>query len=145
MTIKVASACQLKLFACCLLLGVPTLGCGERKIFPVHGRIVDPQGNPVKGLKRGAVEFQSLEAKASANASIDDNGNFQLSTEASGDGAHLGRHRVAILRPHLGPEHPVPLVIDAKYEKFETSGLEVTVEPKNNEVQLKVQLYKGGS
>jgi hypothetical protein len=33
-------------------------------------------------------------------------------------------------------------VIHPKYEKFETPGLEVVVEPKNNQINLTVDLYK---
>jgi hypothetical protein len=129
----------------CLFLAALAGGCSQQVIYPVHGRIVDPDGRPITGLKGGAVEFQSLEAKMSANASIDENGEFRLTTETAGDGAHLGKHRVAILRPYYGPEQPAPHLIHPKYESFDTSGLEAIVEPRDNQVELKVELYKRAS
>lgn len=117
-------------------------GCSQRTIYPVKGTLVDMDGTPITTMKGGAIEFQCLDAKISANGSIDEKGEFRLTTETPGDGAHVGKHRVAILRPYLGPETPVAHVIDPRYEDFETSRLEVTVEPKENEIELKVELYK---
>ncbi len=126
-----------------LLLPFWLAGCGQKLIYPVHGRIVDPQGNPVTGLKGGAVEFEALEGKSSANGSIEADGSFTLTTKTPADGAHVGKNRVLIQRPFISPERPVPPVIEPKYEKFETSGLVIQVEPKNNEVELKVDLAPG--
>lgn len=117
-------------------------GCGSKSIYPVHGKIVDADGQPMTDLKGGAVEFDGGDSKTSANAAIGEDGSFQLSTSRAGDGAHVGKHRVAITRRYLGPENPVPAIIEPRYEKFETSGLEVTVEPKDNEVKLTVQRVK---
>lgn len=117
-------------------------GCGTKTIYPVHGQIVDADGKPITEMKGGAVEFDCVDAKSSANSSIDEAGKFRLTTQSPGDGAHLGKHRVAITRPYIGPEQPVPHVIDPKYEKFETSGLEVVVEPKDNAITLKVVRVK---
>jgi hypothetical protein len=119
-------------------------GCGQKSVYPVRGQIVDAAGNPIAGLKGGAVEFESVDVKSSANGSIDEQGNFRLTTSSPGDGAHVGKQRVAITRPYFGPERPAPFVIDPKYEKFETSGLEAVVEPKENVIQFKVELFKGG-
>jgi len=127
---------------CWALLCPLLLGCAQKNIYPVHGQVVDPEGKPISGMKGAAIEFQSLEAKLSANASVDDNGRFHLTTDSPGDGAHIGKHRVAIIRPYLGPETPAAHVIDPKYERFDTSGLEVTVEPKDNRIQLKVERYR---
>ena len=62
-------------------------------------------------------------------------------TSHSGDGAHVG-HRVAITRAYIGPENPVPPIVDTRYEKFETSGLEVTVDAKDNDVKLTLNRVK---
>jgi hypothetical protein len=126
-----------------VLLAVLAAGCGQQQIYPVHGQLVDPDGNPILGMKDGSVDFEALDAKASANASIGEDGSFRLTTNKPGDGAYLGRHRVAITRPYFGPERPAPYVIDPKYEKFETSELVVTVEAKVNQIKLKVERYKG--
>jgi hypothetical protein len=126
-------------FALILLL---VLGCGSNSIYPVRGQIVDADGKPVSGLAGGAVEFDGGESKTSANGSIADDGTFKLSTSRANDGAHLGKHRVSITRPYKGPENPVPPVINTRYERFDTSGLEVVVEPKDNEVKLTVERVK---
>jgi hypothetical protein len=125
-----------------LALAILAAGCGSKKIYPVHGKIVDSEGKAIAGLKGGAVEAEAVDAKASANGSIKEDGTFQLTTERPSDGAYLGKHRIAIMRPYLGPEQPAPHVIDPKYEKIETSGLEITVEPKENSVTLTVDRVK---
>jgi hypothetical protein len=125
------------------LLAAVSAGCNAKPIYPVRGRIVDPEGKAITGLKGGAVEFEAVDVKASANGPIEEDGTFRLTTERPGDGAHLGRHRVAITRPYFGPEKPAPYVIDPKYERFDTSGLDVTVGPKDNEVRLVVGRYRG--
>ena len=63
-------------------------------------------------------------------------------TQTAGDGAHVGKHRVAITRRYVGPENPVAHLIHPKYEKYETSGLEITVEPKSNVLRIPVQWHK---
>jgi hypothetical protein len=124
------------------VLAVVVAGCGGREIYPVRGQLVDPDGNPITGMKDAAVEFECVDAASSANGTVNDDGTFTLTTEKAGDGAHLGKHRISIQRPYLGPEQQAPYVIDPKYEKFETSDLTYVVEPKSNDVKLMVQRYK---
>ena len=118
-------------------------GCGQKTIYPVSGQLIDPDGKPITGMAGGAVEFEATDVKSSANGSIDENGRFTLTTERPGDGAHVGVHRVAITRPYTSPDTPAPYVVHPKYESFATSGLVVNVEPKTNEVTLKVERYTG--
>jgi hypothetical protein len=127
---------------CAILLATFALGCAKSDIYPVRGHIVDAEGNPITALKGGAVEFEAIEGNSSANSSIDDEGGFRLTTKSPGDGAKVGKHRVSIQRRYIGPETPVPHVILPRYEKFESSGLEVTVEPKDNVIKLEVLLNK---
>lgn len=117
-------------------------GCGTQTVFPVSGTLVDTEGKPITEMKGGAVEFEALDGKSSANGSIDDQGKFRLTSKTPGDGAEVGKYRVVVTRPYVGPENPVPHVILPKYEKHESSGLEVTVEPKNNVIELKVERVK---
>jgi hypothetical protein len=130
-----------KTFALLLLL-VALAGCGRRTIYPVHGRVVDADGEKIEGLAGGAVEFESVDVPMSANGVIDGEGKFRLTTKHPGDGAHLGKHRVMITRPYFGPDTPAPHVIHPRYESPETSGLSVVVEPKDNEVVLKVERHR---
>ena len=133
------AACRIAIW---LIFGLLVTGCGQRLIYPVRGQIVDKAGNPIPGIADSVVEFDSLDHQASANAVVDEQGNFRLSTLAIGDGGHVGKHRVAILRPDRGADVRVPHVIDPKYEKFETSNLTVTVEPRDNVIKLEVDLFR---
>ena len=117
-------------------------GCSKQTVFPVSGTLVDMEGKPITEMKGGAVEFEALDGKSSANGGIDEHGKFRLTSKTPGDGAELGKYRVVVTRPYVGPENPVPHVILPKYEKHESSGLEVTVEPKDNVIELKVERVK---
>ncbi len=119
-------------------------GCGRSDIYPVKGRVVDMQGQPIAGLKGGSVEFESTNPPSSANGVIEADGSFRLTTKVLGDGARLGKHRVMIMRPFFGSDSPRPFAIDPKYENSTTSGLEVTVQPRDNVVELKVERIQQG-
>jgi hypothetical protein len=122
-------------------LAIP--GCKGTKIYPVEGVVVDAKDQPIKELKGSVVEFDSLEEKISANGVIDEHGKFKLTTKTPGDGAWLGKHRVLIARGEVEVDVKTPRVILSKYEAFETSGLEATVEAKSNHITLKVERIKG--
>src|SRR5689334_12194764 len=62
-------------------------GCGQQDIYPVHGVVVDPQGQPLTELKGSRVIFENREAKSSAMAAIDADGGFWLTTLKPKDGA----------------------------------------------------------
>ena len=124
-----------------LLLAVA--GCGQQQIYPVHGQVVDPDGNPVTELKGGTVEFENPEFHSSALGVIEADGSFWLTTRQPRDGAFLGKNLVCVSRPYATPEQRAPYVILPKYDSFTTSGLAVTVEPKHNEVRLTVERVRG--
>jgi hypothetical protein len=60
---------------------------------------------------------------------IEEDGSFQLSTFSEADGAIAGRHRVLISPGRVRGETPGTRkpTLHAKYESFETSGLEATI------------------
>jgi hypothetical protein len=89
------------------------------------------------------VEFENKEFKSSAMGVIEADGTFWLTTLKRKDGASLGKNLVCISRPYATPEQRAPYVIDPRYDSFATSGLEVTVEPKHNEVRLTVERVRG--
>lgn len=125
-----------------VVLGLVLSGC-NRSIYPVEGQVVDMDGKPITELKGCSVEFDSLEAKKSATGTIDEHGKFCMTTERDGDGAWLGRHRVLISRPEWETDsRPKPRVILEKYETFEKSKLEATVEARSNSIELKVERVK---
>ena len=118
-------------------------GCGSGEYFPVSGRVVDTEGQVIEGLEDAQIEFESTEGKTSSVGIIQPDGTFSLYTQKPGDGALPGRHRILIARKYLDPERAVPRSIDPKYERFETSGLEVDLEKKDNKLaDFKLTRYK---
>jgi hypothetical protein len=114
-------------------------GCGGGSVYPVRGQIRYREGDPARDLAGGTVEFQSEEATKSARGPIDADGRFELSTEKPGDGALPGKHKVLIVPPEGdSPEARRKHSLDPKYSRYETSGLEATVEEKTNEITLTV-------
>jgi hypothetical protein len=85
------------------------------------------------------VIFQCDTEEMSAKAPIDQEGGFVLGTYTQTDGAVAGKHKVSIAQPapETGEYRPLEIV-DRKYESMEATDLEVTIEPKRNDVALKV-------
>ena len=125
-----------------LILTLFLAGCGSAKKAPVKGQIVYEDGTPVTGLVDGEIVFEPVnfeDNNYSAYGIIDAQGNFTLRTEKANDGAIVGENRVLIKQQVINPERPPPKVIEDKYEKFETSGITVNVEPgKENNFTIKV-------
>jgi hypothetical protein len=126
-----------------VLLPLLAPGCGSAKVYPVEGDVVFPDGTPLRG---GLVIFEpkAAEGEVSLTGSrgeIDQNGHFRMTTFKRGDGALAGVNRVLIAPPSSGkdPERErIPEVIDPKYRKFETSGLEFTVTSDRKKNYLKI-------
>jgi hypothetical protein len=139
--VKQQSLC---LLACAVAL-VSLGGCSSGEpIYPVTGRIIFADGKPVPG---GIIEFQAIDggSKANPRGTIGVEGKFNMITPPEREGAVTGMYR-AIVRafdPAYNDEAhgfkiPPPL-IDRRYEKYETTDLEVLVEPKANEVTITVE------
>lgn len=106
----------------------------------------------------------------SAEGYTNADGEFSMTTYASGDGAILGEHRIVVTPPPPRPadnarriaeisqfegvtaediekmkSEPAPPLIARKYADFETSGLTFTVEAKSDNVcDLTVERMKAG-
>jgi hypothetical protein len=121
------------------------LGCGSRTIYPVTGNIVYKHSQAAaRDLAGYLVTLESLEKPVGATGTVREDGSFEISTENSGDGALLGKHKVAITPPiptDVDNLRPVS-VLPRRYEKFQTSGLEIVVEAKTNVVELIVEKQK---
>jgi hypothetical protein len=117
------------------LVAVLAAGCGGSAYHPATGRLVDPAGNPIPGLAGGSVVFETTAGgtAVSASGAIDKDGRFTLSTEALGDGAAAGTHRVLISPPDAAGDIAAKKVIHPKYEAFDTSGLTAVVKPGPND------------
>lgn len=119
-----------------------TAGCGPGgpALHSAAGKVVFRDGRPVTA---GMVEFAPADGGPAARAKVGPDGRFTLTT---GDrpGAVAGSHRVMVLSMAVsdGAVHghrTKMTTVHPKYARFETSGLERTVEPdKSNEFTLTV-------
>lgn len=117
-------------------------GCGQR-LHPVEGRVTYADGSPLAG---GMVIFQPVTDDLtipSANGEIRSDGSYRLGTNRPGDGALLGKYRVAI-QPPASPGAsedlavPLPPLIDPKFRRCEKSGLEFEVKAQKNVFPIQV-------
>ncbi len=121
-----ASACML------------VLGCGsDVEMAPVTGRVLY-NGEP---LPYGSVMFQPPQGQP-ARGEIQPDGTFELGTAGLGSGAVVGRNKVRVTsfeaqHPQADParfgEGLGRSLIPEKYGQYETSGLEVVLQPNANE------------
>ena len=124
------------------LLTATTWGCSsdEKQTYPVKGKLVWDDGGNAQQLAGGMVIFQCDAEQISAKAPIDEAGGFLLGTYALDDGAVAGQHKVAIIQPasESGDYNPREIV-DRSQERIETTDLVVTIEPKPNDLILKLK------
>jgi hypothetical protein len=137
--------CRLLPISWVLLVLAGLAGCSNGpKLYPVYGKVVYPDGSPMQG---GAVMFEAVDnpRKVMAQGTIDnETGAFALTTYKDGDGAMEGRYRVIIRGRRSNPKREVvdPVTIGQihpRFQDFQTSGLEFTVEPKSNEFVIRVE------
>jgi hypothetical protein len=110
-----------------LLFGM--IGCGGSGYGQVEGKITF-KGQPLAGM---AVMFVPERGPAAAGLIADD-GTYHLITKRPGDGALVGRCKVAI----VSPDENKPLPIAKKYINPETSGLTAEVKEGNNVVNFDI-------
>jgi len=120
-------------------------GCGDSglKVYSVKGKVVYSDGSP---MKEGTIEFEALEGEwkgRNARGRIDEDGGFELTTVQPGDGAVAGRHRAIVREPFRdvdvleGEVMPKP-IIDPRFARYQTAGLEFTVQEGENDIQINV-------
>jgi len=87
-----------------LVLCVGVLGCGGGNLAPVKGKVT-ANGQPVQG---GNLTFSPLGGSAeeretgkAATAEVQQDGTYTLGTNKPGDGAKVGKHRVAFTAPEV--------------------------------------------
>jgi hypothetical protein len=118
-------------------------GCGEPPVFPVQGKVEFTDGGDPAPLAGYVVTFRAEDqTKTSAEGRVLTDGSFTLSSFVLGenDGTVPGRHQIALTPPPATSEgRRPPPVIDAKYWRFETSGLSAEVRREPTEVLLKVE------
>ena len=120
------------------VVGVATLalvvaGCGG--LYPVSGTVTLEDGTP---LTKGLVVFESADGNSMARGPIQSDGSFKLGSNQPGDGVRPGKYRALISGFDLTdvPDEMKNLPFDAKYMRFQTSGLEFEVEAKPNVFQI---------
>jgi len=130
-------------------------GCGGQNKRPplakVSGTVVY-KGNPVAGA---SVSFMMDGAPRPAIGTTDDNGNFQLTTYDTDDGAVIGTHKVTVNLSNFDPDAPRVTpedlakngpppkpkggTIPAKYADIKTTPLKNTVEPGPNNFPIELK------
>lgn len=122
------------------------LGCGSSKYVPLKGSLLFEDGSPATGLEGRQVIFEQMTggepAKIQSSGAIDAQGKFTMGTESLGDGVPPGMHRVMISEAVSTGDIPPPAVIDKKYSKFETSGLQYEVKAGDPSPEFKLDRAK---
>jgi hypothetical protein len=120
-----------------VVISLPLAGCQPKNsaTVPVRGKVF-LNGQP---LKTGGV-ITSFEGGRGAQGVIRD-GEFELGTFASDDGALPGIHKVGVIANDVGaasgPESmPAKSLIPARYNNPATSELTIEITPGDNNVEL---------
>jgi hypothetical protein len=130
--------------AFCSFIFPVMVGCAERT-YSVEGKVLFKDGTPLAG---GIVEFESTTPPHTrAAGSLDQKGQFILSTVREGSGAMQGEHRVRIV-PELPDQYEITLdpdanvargkIIHSRYLNYQTSDLKVTVKADKNVFQFDI-------
>ena len=117
-----------------LFLLLVVAGCGGPTRYAVKGQVVYKNGSDASVLARGMVEFNPADPempKVRASGEIQSDGSFKMSTPGEGDGVRPGTYQVLVTPPPFFPKKSrdelPPQLLDERFQKFATSGLEITV------------------
>lgn len=120
-------------------------GCSSdpNRPYPVRGVVQFEDGTPAKELAGYGINFALVSEKGGGSSvgTIDDNGAFVLSHKAENDGAVAGKHQVTFTAPEADDDE------DSRKTRArpknilhpDSAVLEVTVEPRSNNLTLKVK------
>jgi len=133
--------------ALAILACLPGCGSDHLPTYPVRGKVVFEDGEPL--TTGGVVLLESVITDdkglaLNARGLIHADGTFELTTFDDGDGAVAGTHRMLVRAQRDADDYlkrgiiPRP-IIDPRFERFETSGLEYTVEEDDNEFEVIVR------
>src|SRR4051812_40667684 len=124
------------------VLAVGLSGCGGGK-YPVRGTVTLDDGTP---LAKGLIVFERVDGgpPVTARGDVGPDGRYALSTEKPGDGVPPGRYKVLVNPLDLSdvPDDQKTLPFDVKYTKFDTSGLEYTVQSGENDFPIRLERPK---
>jgi len=100
-------------------------------------------GSAATDLAGFIVALDSAEQPIGANGVVQPDGTFTVGTEQTDDGAYPGSYRVSLTPPEPPLDQPAPKpIIDPKYGSSNTSGLEVQIQPGDNDITLAVERAK---
>jgi hypothetical protein len=113
-------------------------GCsGGKRLYPVEGTVVYDDGKPAVELAKGTVSFESVEDQLNYAGDIASDATFRIRTPTGKTGAPAGKYRVVVLPAEGFDRNRRP--VDRQYGRYETSGIEVTIEPKENKISIPVK------
>jgi hypothetical protein len=113
-------------------------GCSTAKpVYPVEGTVTYDDGKPAVELARGTVSLESVEDRTNAAGDIHADGSFRIRSPLGQDGIRPGKYRVIVLPPEGADRNRPP--VDRHYGRYETSGIEITVEAKSNKIAIPVK------
>jgi hypothetical protein len=148
------------LAAYCILTGLTSSGCGNAKpqsTFPVSGVLQWNDGKPATELALATVTLNGKEGEGptipvSPRGQVKADGTFVLQTYEPGDGAPVGVYRASVTpnsesrdTPGFGLEDKGPRpsqIMDLRFQSSQTSDLEVTIKPEENQLKLTVERAK---
>jgi len=128
-------------------------GCNNRPAtYPVTGTVKFEDGTPLVG---GTVEFRNVTTdiakQINARGEIGPDGQYQLTSFESNDGAIAGEHQVCVFPPAQDTpgsldSEPPPSPLERRFQAYDTSGLSYTVKPEGkNEYHITVGKKVPGS
>jgi hypothetical protein len=123
-------------------LGVAGCSGDPNRPYPVRGVVVFEDDRPAKELAGGSVTFVPISEpeRAVSSGTINEDGTFTLSCRREGDGAVAGTHRVEVAPPGKEDEDDNPKARRPRVALDPSTAVqEVTVEPRSNEITLKVK------
>ena len=106
-------------------------GCGGKyDLQRFEGTVTLTDGTPGSGLH---LSFECDGTQASAQAMTDESGHYRVGILETGGGAPPGHYRVAVVEAEVLDIDRAPAPkIHSRYARFDTSGLEFTVEEGTN-------------
>jgi hypothetical protein len=122
-------------------------GCGGSlpEVAPVRG-VVEFDGKPLSGFDHAAVIFTPAGGMPAKSVVSPADGSFDLSTYATGDGARIGRHSVAVSASvddrskHAEDKYPgIRFIIPEKFADRDLSGLTCDVKEGENVVLIRIR------
>lgn len=110
-------------------------GCGGPTTYPVAGKVVFSDGEPVQN---GKIEFRSVDGPARGMGDLSKKGSFRLRTLEGDEGLPAGDYDVVVLQIIMTEDlslaaHDHGRPVPPRYADYFTSGLRATVEEGTSE------------